>query len=279
MDYRTILVDLTTERSVATNVPVAINLADRFDATCIGLHVMSEPDPATSHPTAAPRAARDLVMAAFQRSAGSNARIEWTEAEGGPEQLLVEWALTVDLTVVAQHQPEGQSAPDIADQLIIASGVPTLMLPPQAATELGVTILVGWNGSREATRAVHEALPFLVRAQRVVVCAVGDVAIEKSGLGGRDAAATWRASGAGSDGRARRRLLRSSSATRRGLTAPICWSSAAMATRAGSSCSSGASRSTCCAMHRFLSYSAADAWQRREADHDGPGREQRGFAQ
>ena len=114
MDYRTILVDLTTERSVATNVPVAINLADQFDA------------------------ARDLVKAAFQRSAGSNARIEWTEAEGGPEQLLVEWALTVDLTVVAQHQPEGQSAPDIADQLIMASGVPTLMLPPQAATELGV---------------------------------------------------------------------------------------------------------------------------------------------
>ena len=177
MDYRTILVDLTTERSVATNVPVAIRLADQFDATCIGLHAMPEPNPASSHPTAAPRAARDRAKAAFQRSAGSNARIEWTEAEGGPEQLLVEWALTVDLTVVAQHQPEGQSAPDIADQLIMASGVPTLMLPPQAATELGVTILVGWNGSREATRAVHEALPFLVRAQRAVVCAVGDVAI------------------------------------------------------------------------------------------------------
>ena len=177
MDYRTILVELTTEQSVATNVPVAIRLADQFDATCIGLHAMPEPNPASSDPTAAPRAARDLVKAAFQRSAGSDARIEWTEAEGGPEQLLVEWALTVDLAVVAQCQPEGQYAPDIADQLIMASGVPTLMLPPPAATELGRTILVGWNGSREATRAVHEALPFLVRAQRVVVCAVGEVAI------------------------------------------------------------------------------------------------------
>ena len=59
----------------------------------------------------------------------------------------------------------------------MASGVPILMLPPPAATELGGTILVGWNGSREGTRAVHEALPFLVRAQRVVVCAVGEVAI------------------------------------------------------------------------------------------------------
>jgi nucleotide-binding universal stress UspA family protein len=177
MDYRTILVDLTTERSVATNVPVAIKLADRFDATCIGLHVMSEPDPASSDPTAEPRGARDRVEAVFQRLAGGDARIKWTEAEGGPEQLLVEWALTVDLAVVAQHQPKGEDAPDLADRLIMASGVPVLMLPPPAATELGGTILVGWNGSREATRAVHEALPFLVGAQRVVVCAVGEVAM------------------------------------------------------------------------------------------------------
>ena len=204
MDYRTILVDLTTERSVATNVPVAIRLADQFDATCIGLHVMPEPNPASSHPTAEPRAARDRVEVAFQRLAGGDARMTWTEAEGGPEQLLVEAALTVDLVVVAQRQAEENFAPDLADRLIMASGVPVLMLPPPAATELGGTILVGWNGSREATRAVHEALPFLLRAQRVVVCAVGDVAMSSLDAGGRYAAATWRASGAGGDWRAGR---------------------------------------------------------------------------
>ena len=124
MDYRTILVDLTTERSVATNVPVAIRLADQFDATCIGLHVMPEPDPASSNPTAEPRAARDRVKAAFQRLAGDDARIEWTEAEGGPEQLLVDAALTVDLAVVAQHQAEENFAPDLADRLIMDQECP-----------------------------------------------------------------------------------------------------------------------------------------------------------
>jgi nucleotide-binding universal stress UspA family protein len=177
MDYRTILVDLTTERSAATNVPVAINLADQFDATCIGLHVMSEPDPASWTPSAESRAAQDRVRAVFQRLAGGDARMKWTESEGGPEELFVAAALTVDLAVVAQRQAEGNFAPDLADRLIMEAGVPVLMLPHQAATEFGRTILVGWNGSREATRAVHEALPFLVRAQRVVVCAVGDVAM------------------------------------------------------------------------------------------------------
>ena len=148
MDYRTMLVDLTTERSVATNVPVAINLADQFDATCIGLHVMSEPDPASWSPTAESRAAQDRVRAVFQRLVGGDARMRWTEAEGGPEELFVAAALTVDLAVVAQRQAEGNFAPDLADRLIMEAGVPVLMLPPQAATEFGESILVGWNGSR-----------------------------------------------------------------------------------------------------------------------------------
>ena len=193
----------------------------------------------------------------------------WTEAEGGPEQLLVEWALTVDLTVVAQHQPEGQSAPDIADQLIMASGVPTLMLPPQAATELGgddpgwMERLARGHACRPRGAAVSRPRPTGggVRGRRG--------RHQQSRRGGRDAAATWRASGAGSDGRAGSSGCLRSSSARRGPMAPICWSSAAMATRAGASCSSAESRSTCCARHRFLSCSAADAWQRREADHDG----------
>ena len=49
-------------------------------------------------------------------------------------------------------------------------------------------------------------------------------------------------------------------------TAQACWSSAAMATRAGASCSSAESRATCCARHPFLSCLAADAWQCRDAD-------------
>lgn len=191
MDYRTILVELTAERSVATNLPVALRLADQFDATCIGLHVMPEPfvpipwEGGTSvyiQPSLmdaqrrAARAARDRVEAAFRRSAGSDARATWTEAQGDPERVLIEAARTVDLVVAAQGQAGALDAPDMADRLIAAVGVPVLMLPPSAATELGRTVLVGWNGSREATRAAHEALPFLVRAGRVVVCAVGDVA-------------------------------------------------------------------------------------------------------
>jgi nucleotide-binding universal stress UspA family protein len=58
----------------------------------------------------------------------------------------------------------------------MAAGVPVLMLPPDTSKAFGTSIIAGWNGSREAARALHEALPFLCGAQRVVLCAVGEEA-------------------------------------------------------------------------------------------------------
>jgi nucleotide-binding universal stress UspA family protein len=63
--------------------------------------------------------------------------------------------------------------PDVLDQLVTAAGVPVLALPPGGAGEPGQTVLAAWNGSREAARAAHDALPFLQAARRVVLCAIG----------------------------------------------------------------------------------------------------------
>jgi nucleotide-binding universal stress UspA family protein len=57
--------------------------------------------------------------------------------------------------------------------------VPVLVLPQGGhAGELGSTVLIAWNGSREAARAVHDALPFLQASERpVVLCAIGEGAL------------------------------------------------------------------------------------------------------
>jgi nucleotide-binding universal stress UspA family protein len=62
----------------------------------------------------------------------------------------------------------------MAERLVTATGVPVLALPPGAARDLGRVVLVAWKGSPEAARAVHDALPFLRTAERVVLCAVGE---------------------------------------------------------------------------------------------------------
>jgi len=56
--------------------------------------------------------------------------------------------------------------------VVLQSGVPVLVIPdlwkPQP---IGRRVVVSWNASREATRAVHDALPILARADSVVIFA------------------------------------------------------------------------------------------------------------
>jgi len=53
---------------------------------------------------------------------------------------------------------------------VLSSGCPTLFLPYAGTFPVvGKHVMVAWDGSREATRAVHDALPFLQGAARVTV--------------------------------------------------------------------------------------------------------------
>jgi nucleotide-binding universal stress UspA family protein len=78
-----------------------------------------------------------------------------------------------DLIVAAQplsspsaDQPLGWSS----DELILSSGVPCLFVPENfTGTMIGERVLIAWNESREARRALIDALPFIHAAHDVVV--------------------------------------------------------------------------------------------------------------
>jgi nucleotide-binding universal stress UspA family protein len=56
---------------------------------------------------------------------------------------------------------------------MMASGVPILIIPDGSATKLvGGKVLVAWNGSREARRAIADAMPILSTAQSVTVLVI-----------------------------------------------------------------------------------------------------------
>lgn len=59
---------------------------------------------------------------------------------------------------------------DLAERLIFESGRPVLIFPEEPGRPLARainTVAVAWDGSRQATRAVADALPFLKRAKTV----------------------------------------------------------------------------------------------------------------
>ena len=79
-----------------------------------------------------------------------------------------------NLVVAAKRELSAIDAPAVIEELILAAGVPVLMLPPDSAEAFGRTVVVGWNGSREAARALHEGLPFLRTAERAILLAIGE---------------------------------------------------------------------------------------------------------
>lgn len=78
-----------------------------------------------------------------------------------------------DLVIVSQASLNeylpGQRA-DFPDYVVLNAPRPVLVLPPAGAgNSIGQRVVVAWNGSAEAVRAVTGALPLLQRAQEVEV--------------------------------------------------------------------------------------------------------------
>jgi nucleotide-binding universal stress UspA family protein len=98
---------------------------------------------------------------------------EWRVGEGYPADVVALHARYVDLTIVGQGDPEGNGTKDLADQLVLNTGRPILVVP-YAGTypHIGDRVVVAWNAAREAARAVNDALPILEKADRVTVLAI-----------------------------------------------------------------------------------------------------------
>jgi len=62
-----------------------------------------------------------------------------------------------------------------ADSVVMAAGRPVLLFPESYRWDEGFRqVMVAWEGSREAARAVHDAMPLLEKARKVVIMEVAD---------------------------------------------------------------------------------------------------------
>lgn len=97
---------------------------------------------------------------------------EWRDVEGDLVDSVRLHARYADITVIGQDEP-GDDDQSLADSLVLGVGRPVLVVPAAGKfPSLAERVVVGWNASREATRAVHDALPLLKRAKRVHIIAI-----------------------------------------------------------------------------------------------------------
>ena len=82
-------------------------------------------------------------------------------------------SLYADLAVVGQMAPNGLPQDWLPRHLLLASGVPMLVVPNGWASDaIGASVVIAWNASKEARRAVADALPLLSTATAVRIVVV-----------------------------------------------------------------------------------------------------------
>jgi nucleotide-binding universal stress UspA family protein len=120
----------------------------------------------------AKRALAQFDAIATEMRVPHEARFVCDRADDGLARL----ARFADLVVLSQDDPE-EALPDLAvhlpDYVILNSPRPVLVLPrTDAAPGVARTVLVAWDGSKEAARALTAALPLLCRASTVTIAAL-----------------------------------------------------------------------------------------------------------
>jgi nucleotide-binding universal stress UspA family protein len=142
------------------------------------------------------QAARDRATATEARFrsllATANTSTEWRTVETLDPAMVSLHARYCDLAVVGQDDPDERRAmKGIAEEVVMASGRPVLVVPYAGQfRSVGDNVLIGWNGGREATRAVNDALPLLQPGARVTVMALdpAHTAAGRTGYPGQDIA-------------------------------------------------------------------------------------------
>jgi nucleotide-binding universal stress UspA family protein len=180
MSYRTLLVHMEPTTTSETRLQAAVEFAAKLGAGIIGLagsaSMIQVAPLAVAEGGGYPLEAwaegetrsLDEVEATFRKLAPGAV---WRAAPGYPTDALCENAAGADLIITGLGRAGADFAPDAADT-VLRAGLPIIALPaghPQIGYE---RIVVAWKDTREARRAVSDALPLLRRASEVAVVSV-----------------------------------------------------------------------------------------------------------
>lgn len=198
MSYKTILVHIDDSRCSGARVDFAVDLALKHNAHLIGLYVVCR-DPL--RPFLKPDESLNLAVHEAQARARlerahehflsatrlSAATAEWRAPAGPSVDAAVLHARHADLIVLGQADtadPAAYIAKHFADDVVMSCGRPAILLPYIGRTDrFGETVLVAWDGSRSAARAVADALPVLRHARLVQIVTVEPHRGEDAGTG------------------------------------------------------------------------------------------------
>jgi nucleotide-binding universal stress UspA family protein len=176
-------------------VRLAAGLADKFNATLIGVSAL-----AVRPPIIADGAVVTVVTEAdileietrladrakfFRVTAGvARPKLEWRQFVDFPNDTLACEARSADLVVIGPTRGSADTYSSLnAGNAILGLGRPTLVVPDGVSSLRAEHVVIGWKDTREARRAVQDSLPLLHEASRVTIveiCEAGQEALAQA---------------------------------------------------------------------------------------------------
>lgn len=187
MTFSSIMVAIDLDPPTDATLRIASHLATQFDAKLIGVAAADLPwsfyaqeAPALSVMEQLRSGISDGLARAEKhfRSAAAQAagQIEWRSALALPTDYIARHARAADLLVVSGRRDSllldssiGQLDPG---DLVMRAGRPVLVVPPEAEQLNLKCAVIAWKDTREARRAVSDALPLLQKVQDVIIAEI-----------------------------------------------------------------------------------------------------------
>jgi nucleotide-binding universal stress UspA family protein len=192
MSYAAMMVHLDVDRDSEQRVQLALDLADRFEASLIGIAglalrpafsaggvvVFAEPSEGDLRQATA---SLDEMGKKFLTQGRDLKHVEWRFALQPPSELLFREARAADLVIVGSRHG-GDNRHDFFDPgiILLRSGRPILVVPDIAHPLDLHRVVIAWKDTRECRRAVRHALPFLQRAKEVLILELGEDGLESA---------------------------------------------------------------------------------------------------
>ncbi|MEM8794982.1 MAG: universal stress protein [Pseudomonadota bacterium] len=187
MSYKTIIVNLANAENAERMTEIAVSIARKFNAHLIGLHTLQSIEIYPSVSMYMPQnisksfdedqaAEGDKIRDIFLNLTGKEDFVsEWRCVKASAPsagKVIIDHSRTADLIIMAQPDESLDRADQttIQREVIEESGRPVLIIPKAGRfNHIGDHILIGWSATKEAARAVHDAIPFAQKGAKASI--------------------------------------------------------------------------------------------------------------
>ena len=186
MAYKDIVVHLGRDHRSEARLNAAIQLAEEHEGRVTGVYVLSRrnisgfvrneiPVEVLKRLDTEERKLAEEVQEQFaERTARAGVSGEWRLMGGDLADAIVTSARYADIVIVGQTDPDDdESQGGLADNVVLGGGGPVLIWPYAGWFDANAaTVMLAWNGTREAKHALDGALPLMQHARKVIVFGV-----------------------------------------------------------------------------------------------------------